>query len=126
MIPSGSLPIGDGQVRPPCCEKPAPGAEGSSPKRADSRYVSTRSTDWLKLKCVRQQEFVIGGYTAPQGTRERLGALLVGYYDGKILRYAGKVGTGYDRRTLEELSPSAWCRFHRSATRHFRGAGTGR
>jgi bifunctional non-homologous end joining protein LigD len=81
----------------------AQGAEGILAKRADSRYVSARSTDWLKLKCVRQQEFVIGGYTAPQGSRERLGALLVGYYDGKTLRYAGKVGTGYDRRTLEHL-----------------------
>jgi DNA ligase D-like protein (predicted ligase) len=81
----------------------ARGAEGILAKRADSRYVSARSTDWLKLKCLRQQEFVIGGYTAPQGSRERLGALLVGYYDGKALRYAGKVGTGYDRRTLEHL-----------------------
>jgi bifunctional non-homologous end joining protein LigD len=81
----------------------ARGAEGIIAKRADSRYVSTRSLDWLKLKCVRQQEFVIGGYTAPQGARERLGALLVGYYDGRSLRYAGKVGTGYDRNTLEYL-----------------------
>jgi DNA ligase D-like protein (predicted ligase) len=86
-------------LRDACAE----GAEGILAKRADSRYVSARSTDWLKLKCVRQQEFVIGGYTAPQGSRERLGALLVGYYDGKSLRYAGKVGTGYDRRTLEHL-----------------------
>jgi DNA ligase D-like protein (predicted ligase) len=82
------------------CEQ---GAEGIIAKRATSRYVSTRSTDWLKLKCLRRQEFVIGGYTAPQGSRERLGALLVGYYDGSGLRYAGKVGTGYDRRTLEDL-----------------------
>jgi DNA ligase D-like protein (predicted ligase) len=81
----------------------AQGAEGILAKRADSRYVSARSTDWLKLKCIRQQEFVIGGYTPPQGSRERLGALLVGYYEGKSLRYAGKVGTGYDRRTLEHL-----------------------
>jgi bifunctional non-homologous end joining protein LigD len=81
----------------------AQGAEGILAKRADSRYVSARSTDWLKLKCVLQQELVIGGYTAPQGSRERLGALLVGYYEGKSLRYAGKVGTGYDRRTLELL-----------------------
>jgi bifunctional non-homologous end joining protein LigD len=79
------------------------GAEGIIAKRADSRYMSARSTDWLKIKCVRRQEFVIGGYTAPQGSRERLGALLVGYYDGRALRYAGKVGTGYDRRTLEDL-----------------------
>ena len=51
-----------------------------------------------------QQEFVIGGYTAPRGAREHLGALLVGYYDGDTLRYAGKVGTGYDRFTLELLA----------------------
>jgi bifunctional non-homologous end joining protein LigD len=82
------------------CEQ---GAEGIMAKRAASPYVSTRSTDWLKLKCVRRQEFVIGGYTAPQGSRERLGALLVGYYDGDSLRYAGKVGTGYDRRALDML-----------------------
>jgi DNA ligase D-like protein (predicted ligase) len=81
----------------------AKGAEGIIAKRAESRYVSGRSTDWLKVKCVHQQEFVIGGYTAPQGSREHLGALLVGYYDGGQLRYAGKVGTGYDRETLELL-----------------------
>lgn len=82
------------------CEQ---GAEGIIAKRAESRYVSARSSDWLKIKCLRRQELVIGGYTAPQGSRERLGALLVGYYDGKELRYAGKVGTGYDRRTLQHL-----------------------
>jgi bifunctional non-homologous end joining protein LigD len=81
--------------------------EGIMAKRADSRYVSARSADWLKIKCLRRQELVIGGYTAPQGSRERLGALLVGYYDAKaqpsgaVLRYAGKVGTGYTRNTLE-------------------------
>ena len=81
----------------------ARGAEGIIAKRADSAYVSARSADWLKIKCVNQQEFVVGGYTEPQGARERLGALLVGYYDGTTLRYAGKVGTGYDRATLELL-----------------------
>ncbi len=81
----------------------AKGAEGILAKRAESRYTSGRSTDWLKIKCVLQQEFVVGGYTAPQGAREHLGALLVGYYDGGTLRYAGKVGTGYDRETLELL-----------------------
>jgi bifunctional non-homologous end joining protein LigD len=81
----------------------ARGAEGIIAKRADSRYVSARSTDWLKIKCVNEQEFVIGGYTPPQGSREWLGALLVGYYEKGALRYAGKVGTGYDRRTLEQL-----------------------
>jgi DNA ligase D-like protein (predicted ligase) len=93
----------------------AQGAEGIIAKRADGRYVSARSTDWLKLKCVRQQELVIGGYTAPQGSRERLGALLVGYYEGKSLRYAGKVGTGYDRRTLEHLY-SRLVPLHRAAS----------
>ncbi len=81
----------------------ARGAEGIIAKRAESRYLSTRSTDWLKIKCVNEQEFVIGGYTAPQGSREWLGALLVGYYENGALRYAGKVGTGYDRSTLEQL-----------------------
>jgi len=81
----------------------ARGAEGIIAKRADSRYIGTRSPEWLKIKCVLQQEFVVGGYTEPQGSRERLGALLVGYYDGDVLRYAGKVGTGYDRMTLEML-----------------------
>jgi DNA ligase D-like protein (predicted ligase) len=79
------------------------GAEGILAKRAGSAYVSGRSTDWLKIKCLNQQEFVIGGYTPPRGTRERLGALLVGYYDGDVLRYAGKVGTGYDRNMLRLL-----------------------
>ena len=79
------------------------GEEGIIAKRADSRYVSARSADWLKIKCVRRQELVIGGYSAPQGSRERLGALLVGHYEGNQLRYAGKVGTGYDRPTLELL-----------------------
>jgi bifunctional non-homologous end joining protein LigD len=80
------------------------GAEGIIAKRAESIYVSGRSTDWLKIKCVLQQEFVIGGYTAPQGAREHLGALLVGYYDDEgVLRFAGKVGTGYDQETLEML-----------------------
>ena len=81
----------------------AQGEEGVIAKRAESRYVSARSADWLKIKCLRRQELVIGGYTAPQGSRERLGALLVGHYEGKQLRYAGKVGTGYDRRTLQLL-----------------------
>jgi bifunctional non-homologous end joining protein LigD len=82
----------------------AKGAEGILAKRAESHYTSGRSTDWLKIKCVYQQEFVIGGYTGPQGAREHLGALLVGYYDNGALRYAGKVGTGYDRDTLAMLN----------------------
>jgi ATP-dependent DNA ligase len=72
-------------------------------KRANSTYTSARSSDWLKFKCEHGQELVIGGYTAPRGSRTRFGALLVGYYDGDNLRYAGKVGTGFDQATLDEL-----------------------
>jgi bifunctional non-homologous end joining protein LigD len=79
------------------------GWEGVIAKRADSRYVATRSRDWLKLKCSRGQELVIGGWTEPKGSRHRLGAILVGHYDGRGLRYAGKVGTGFDEATLQRL-----------------------
>jgi DNA ligase D-like protein (predicted ligase) len=80
------------------------GWEGVIGKRADSGYTSARSRDWLKLKCAHGQELVIGGFTTPRGSRQHLGALLVGYYEGDRLRYAGKVGTGFDRRTLEVLA----------------------
>ena len=80
------------------------GWEGVIAKRAASTYTSGRSKDWLKFKCVTAQEFVIGGFTDPQGSRSGFGALLVGYYEDGELRYAGKVGTGYDQRTLDELS----------------------
>ena len=63
-----------------------------------------RSRAWLKFKCVNEQEFVIGGYTEPEGQRIGFGALLVGYYDAGKLVYAGKVGTGYDTATLRRLS----------------------
>jgi bifunctional non-homologous end joining protein LigD len=79
------------------------GWEGLIAKRADSIYVKGRSRDWLKLKCVARQEFVVGGWTDPQGERVGLGALLVGVYDDGDLRYAGKVGTGYDDETLRDL-----------------------
>jgi bifunctional non-homologous end joining protein LigD len=79
------------------------GWEGLIAKRANSRYQQGRSTDWLKLKCSLAQEFVIGGFTEPAGSRVGLGALLLGYYEGERLRYAGKVGTGFDRRTLLDL-----------------------
>jgi bifunctional non-homologous end joining protein LigD len=79
------------------------GWEGVIAKRAASPYVTARSRDWLKLKCAHGQELVIGGWTEPQGSRERLGALLVGYYQHRKLRYAGKVGTGFDRETLHLL-----------------------
>ena len=82
----------------------ASGWEGLVVKRADSRYVAGRSRDWLKFKAETNQEFVIGGFTDPQGSRNGLGALLIGYYDDKRqLAYAGKVGTGFDEPTLTSL-----------------------
>ena len=79
------------------------GWEGLIAKRGDSTYTTSRSRDWLKFKCERGQEMVIGGYTPPQGSRTELGALLLGYYARGELRYAGKVGTGFDRAMLKEL-----------------------
>jgi bifunctional non-homologous end joining protein LigD len=84
------------------CER---GWEGLVAKRADAPYrPGRRSPDWLKLKCVHEQELVIGGWTDPQRSRTGFGALLVGYYRDGGLRYAGKVGTGFDHRILTDLS----------------------
>jgi DNA ligase D-like protein (predicted ligase) len=82
------------------CKK---GWEGLIAKEAESTYVHDRSRKWLKFKCTNQQEFVVGGFTEPQGERIGFGALLIGYYKGDVLRYAGKVGTGYDDETLKRL-----------------------
>jgi bifunctional non-homologous end joining protein LigD len=79
------------------------GWEGLIAKRSDAPYTSGRSRDWLKLKCVLEQELVIGGYTDPAGSRTDFGALLVGYYEGDRLMYAGKVGTGYSVVRLTAL-----------------------
>ncbi len=79
------------------------GWEGLIAKRADAPYVAGRSKNWLKLKCVWEQEFVVGGFTDPSGSRTDFGALLVGYYDQSSLRYAGKVGTGYTKAILHDL-----------------------
>lgn len=90
---------GEEEYRKAC----ARGDEGVIAKRANAAYVSGRSGDWLKFKCVRDQELVIGGYTAPKGTRIGFGALLVGYYaDGEFV-YAGKVGTGFGTSVLRSL-----------------------
>jgi bifunctional non-homologous end joining protein LigD len=78
--------------------------EGIIAKRADSRYVGGRTRDWLKLKCQLRQEFVIGGWTDPQGTRGWFGALHLGVYDGDRLVYVGRVGTGFDEATLRDLA----------------------
>jgi bifunctional non-homologous end joining protein LigD len=82
----------------------AHGWEGVIAKRASAPYRPGRSPDWLKFKCVKDQEFVVGGFTEPGGSRHGFGALLVGYYDHGRLCYAGKVGTGYTEATLRELS----------------------
>jgi bifunctional non-homologous end joining protein LigD len=79
------------------------GLEGIIAKRADSPYRATRSSDWRKLKCHAEQELVIGGFTAPQGSRTDFGALLVGHFEDGRLQYAGKVGTGFGQDTLRTL-----------------------
>ncbi len=80
------------------------GLEGIVAKRRDSPYVSRRSPDWIKLKCGRRQEFVIGGYTDATGKRSGFGSLLLGTYDSDgVLQYAGNVGTGFNARTLQDL-----------------------
>ena len=82
----------------------ASGWEGVIAKRADAPYRAGRTKDWLKFKCEAGQEFVIGGFTDPRGTRTGFGALLLGYYDpDHQLVYAGKVGTGFSRQTLDRL-----------------------
>jgi ATP-dependent DNA ligase len=79
------------------------GWEGVIAKRRDSRYEHRRSPHWLKMKCEASQELVVGGFTDPQGGRVGLGALLVGYYEGDDLVFAGKVGTGFDTKLLLTL-----------------------
>ena len=80
------------------------GLEGIIGKLRDSVYEpGRRSGAWIKLKCVNEQEFVIGGYTPPQGARKFFGAILVGYYEKGKLLFAGKVGTGFDTKTLVDL-----------------------
>jgi len=77
--------------------------EGLIAKNTSSPYEGRRSRNWLKLKCVNEQELVIGGFTDPRGSREGFGALLVGYYENGELRYGGAVGTGFDRDLLLSL-----------------------
>ncbi|NML60921.1 DNA ligase D [Massilia sp. RP-1-19] len=80
------------------------GLEGVIGKRRDSRYVERRSPEWIKLKCGQRQEFVVGGYTDPQGSRTGIGSLLLGVYDKDgVLQYAGNVGSGFNEATLREL-----------------------
>jgi len=77
--------------------------EGIVGKRRDSTYQERRSRDWVKIKAHLEQEFVVGGYTDPQGSREAFGALLVGVYDRAKLVFCGGVGTGFDTQMLREI-----------------------
>ncbi len=79
------------------------GWEGVIAKDAEAPYAHSRSKKWLKFKCEKSQELVIGGYTEPKGSRKGFGALLVGFYDNGDLHYAGKVGTGFSDEILEKM-----------------------
>lgn len=80
------------------------GLEGIIAKKPGSKYeVGLRSGSWIKVKCVNEQEFVVGGFTEPKGSRDHFGALLVGYYEGDQLMFASKVGTGFTQETLRQL-----------------------
>jgi bifunctional non-homologous end joining protein LigD len=81
----------------------ANGLEGIVGKRRDSTYQERRSRDWVKIKAQHEQEFVVGGWTDPRNSRVGFGALLLGAYDGKKLRYTGHVGTGFSQKLLKEL-----------------------
>jgi len=80
------------------------GLEGLIAKPSGSRYeAGKRSGAWIKLKLHQEQEFIIGGYTEPEGSRKYFGALLVGFYEGKELKFAGRVGTGFSEQLLSTL-----------------------
>ena len=104
------LPLHSPLRRVPLLDDPNPweraardGWEGVIAKRRGTPYEQRRSPHWLKMKCEAAQEFVVGGFTDPQGARVGLGALLVGYYEGEDLVFAGKVGTGFDTKLLLDL-----------------------
>ncbi|TBU83543.1 DNA ligase D [Phytopseudomonas dryadis] len=97
---SAAFDAAHGDVLQSAC---ALGLEGVIGKRLGSRYVSRRSPDWIKLKCRQRQEFVIVGYTRPQGSRSGFGALLLAVNEAGGLRYAGRVGTGFSEAVLRQL-----------------------
>jgi bifunctional non-homologous end joining protein LigD len=100
---SHEIAAGVGDIVASACKL---GLEGVVGKRRGSRYVSRRSDDWIKLKCTQRQEFVIGGFTHPEGAPQSIAALLVGVFDEqRVLQYAGKVGTGFTAHTLALLRP---------------------
>src|SRR5207247_886873 len=83
-------------------ELKARGLEGLIAKKKNSKYeYGRRSGNWVKFKWTNEQEFVIGGYTPPQGSRSCFGAILVGYYEARKLIFAGKVGTGFNEKMLD-------------------------
>jgi bifunctional non-homologous end joining protein LigD len=94
-VPGG----GDAVLREAC----RLGLEGIVSKRTDQPYRPGRNDGWVKTKCVRRQEFVVGGFTEPEGARAGLGALLAGVYDSGKLRFAGKVGTGFTQKSALDL-----------------------
>ncbi len=93
----------------------ARGWEGLIAKDADAAYTHGRSRDWLKFKCSGGQELVIGGFTEPEGSRRGFGALLLGYFEDGRLRYAGKVGTGFDDAFLESFRKTLEARRRKTA-----------
>ena len=104
------LPFRDPLRRVPLLNDPSPwdracreGWEGVIAKRRDSRYEHKRSKSWLKMKCELTRDFIVGGFTDPQGSRVGLGALLVGHHDEGEFTFAGKIGTGFDTRLLLSL-----------------------
>jgi bifunctional non-homologous end joining protein LigD len=80
------------------------GLEGIVSKKRSAPYSQARTPAWVKVKCFNQQEFVVGGFSAPEGTREQFGALFLGYYQHGRLTFAGKVGTGFSTETLKKLA----------------------
>lgn len=99
--------------------------EGIVAKKVKSLYVGGRSREWIKIKCQRRQEFVVGGYTAPQGSRGYFGALHVGLYQGSRLVYVSKVGTGFDQAGLKKIWDSLQS-LHRTTSPFEVGGPTGR
>ncbi|MBI2434404.1 MAG: DNA ligase D, partial [Candidatus Hydrogenedentes bacterium] len=79
------------------------GMEGIISKQADAVYEQRRTRSWVKVKCLKRQEFVIVGYTSPSGARSHFGALVLGHYDGKELVYAGRAGTGFTEESLKRV-----------------------
>jgi bifunctional non-homologous end joining protein LigD len=78
--------------------------EGIVSKRVDAAYISGRRDDWVKSKCLKRQEFVIGGYTDPEGSRISFGALLLGFYENGKFKFAGKCGTGFNQQSLHDVA----------------------